>query len=203
MSNQPSIALIVLAAGASNRLGVPKQLLEWQGKPLLQHALDSVGDLPFNLKLLVLGAYAEDVGKTINANNFQVAINVNWEEGMGSSIRLGLEQSLSLNPNVDGLLFMVSDQPYIANEILWQIIDSFDSGSDIVVCRYGETIGVPALIGKDYFDELMQLRGDRGAKSIFNKYLNKVKTVDFESGSIDVDTPEDVEKLMQENGHND
>lgn len=91
--------VIILAAGSSSRLGYPKQLVKFKGKPLLQHSIDVVGSLNFDTKILVLGAKAAEIEKQLDLKNFSVVYNDNWEEGMSTSIKLGFLKLLSLTKN--------------------------------------------------------------------------------------------------------
>ena len=112
MSAEENIAVVVLAAGGSSRLGRPKQLVEFNGKPLLDHALDKVDLLGFQTKILVLGAKREEIMDKIDSNGFKVVVNTHWEQGMASSIKVGLEAAMAEEEGLDHVLFLVSDQPF-------------------------------------------------------------------------------------------
>lgn len=187
---------MLLAAGESSRLGQPKQLISFKGKSLLQHTVDVAMQTTCNPKVLVLGSSAADMRKSVNTNQFTVCLNERWKDGMSSSIQAGLEQALKSNPGIDGVLFLVSDQPFVHDGLLRKILDTFNGKDQIVACSYKDAVGVPALIGSDYFDELMNLNGDRGAKVLMNKYQNKVKLVSFEKGWMDIDTQKQYQELL-------
>lgn len=190
------IGVVVLAAGASSRLGKPKQLLEFQGKPLLQHVLDQIRPVSFASYVLVLGAGAGGIRNAIDPGNFDVAINENWTEGIAGSIRKGVEHSLAAHPDLDHLLFLLSDQPFVSNQLIRDLAHThMQSGKKITACRYGGTTGVPAIFSKSVFPDLLSLRGDRGANRLIKQYRDEVAVVPFELGSIDVDTPEDYREL--------
>ena len=112
MSAEENIAVVVLAAGGSTRLGRPKQLVEFNGKHLLDHALDKVDLLGFQTKILVLGAKREEIMDKIDSNGFKVVVNTHWEQGMASSIKVGLEAAMA---EEEGL-----DQIFIAAGLQWR-----------------------------------------------------------------------------------
>ncbi|GAB4243223.1 MAG: nucleotidyltransferase family protein [Ekhidna sp.] len=202
--NNKSIGLIVLAAGESNRLGKPKQLIRFRGKALLQHVLDESSKLQVSPKVLVLGAHSAAIQNEINADGYEVLKNENWREGMGSSLHAAMEHVLRSNQSLGGILILVSDQPFVSTELLQDMIHSFSGGSDIIACQYKDNLGVPALFGQDYCDELLKITGDRGAKSVIRKFSDRVKPITFEEGILDIDTKEDIAYLekIEQDGRN-
>lgn len=189
-------AVIILAAGASSRLGFPKQLVEWNGKPLLQGILEEMAQLQVEQKLLVLGAHHEQIRNEIHTADFQIVYNANWKEGMSSSIRIGLQTALSLYPYLDHVLFLLSDQPYVDKELVKEILQaSKKSSKSIIACVYKNTIGVPALFSKQHFLALLSLTGDRGAGAYIKKHKDDIQQIEFELGIVDIDTPEDLKRL--------
>jgi len=196
MAQANNIGVIILAAGSSTRLGEPKQLLKFNGKSLLQNAVDAATNSNANTVIEVLGANAEQVSKQINKSKIHTIINTGWEEGMASSVRTGLNELLFISPGTDAVILMVCDQPYISSDLLNDLINThLHSGKPIVTCSYGEAIGPPALFHKFLFDELMQLKGDVGARKIIQQHKDQVATVLFTKGKIDIDTNEDYEIL--------
>ena len=186
--------IVVLAAGASTRLGKPKQLLPYQGKSLLQHVVDAAVNSKANPVIVVLGANADLVSTEIDKIKVHVIENSEWEEGMASSIRTGLNTLLKISPVVDAVIFMVCDQPFVSAVVLDDLITTYlKTGKPIVTCNYGEAIGSPTLFHKSLFAELMQLKGDAGARKIIQTHNDEVATVLFVKGNIDIDTKEDYE----------
>ena len=190
MKSADHIGVVVLAAGASSRLGEPKQLAPFRGKPLLQHVLDQARRLPFAASVLVLGASADRIRKAIDFGGFFVAFNENWEEGIAGSIRKGLDDSLTIRPELEHVLFLLSDQPLVSGELLLDLAAAhLQKGKKITACRYGDTVGVPSIFSKSLLPELLLLEGDRGAGSLIKQYPDDLTAVPFEPASIDVDTP--------------
>jgi len=191
-----SCGIVILAAGASTRLGKPKQLLQYHGKTLLNHAVNEAINAKADAVVVILGKNADLFKNEIDNEKVRVAINKNWEEGMASSVRLGLDTLLKIKPYMDAVIFMVCDQPYISSLILNELITAQQKTTkQIVTCNYGETIGPPALFHKKYFRELAKLKGDVGARNIIQQNMNDVTTILFPEGKIDIDSEEDYEAL--------
>lgn len=186
---------MILAAGSSSRLGKPKQLVEFKSLPLLQNVLNIAEKLSFDTKILVLGANSERIKDQIEIGNFEVVYNEEWEEGMASSIRKGIQYS---KKDLDHMMILVSDQPLISSENLEKLIEKqLESKAEATFSEYDGNIGVPAIFSKAIFSELAALKGDQGAKKLIVDEKLRFETVKFEGGNFDVDTKEDVEKLKE------
>ena len=191
-----SCGIVILAAGASTRLGKPKQLLQYRGKTLLAHAINEAVNSNADAIVVILGKNADQFKKEIDDRKVRVAVNSSWEEGMASSLRLGLGTLLNDKPYIDAVIFMVCDQPHVLSSILNElIITQQKTTKQIVTCNYGDSIGPPALFHKKYFKDLMKLSGDTGARKIVQENMNDMTTILFPEGEIDIDTEEDYEKL--------
>ena len=196
------IGLVILAAGASKRMGTPKQLLTYKGKSLIRHsALVALGSLASQC-VAILGANAESIlpeiaHLTINQKLLKVVHNADWEEGMASSIRLGIETLANEKGKLEAVIFMLCDQPFVDSEIINELIATFRKTKDsIVACTYqSDTIGVPALFAKEVFPALLDLRGDAGARKIIQKFADRLTTISFPQGDMDIDTPEAYQNL--------
>jgi molybdenum cofactor cytidylyltransferase len=172
------VTAIILAAGGSSRLGVAKQLLPFRGRTLLQHAIETARAACEQVRVVVNPALRDA------APGVDVAVNEEWEEGMASSIRRGLE-------GVGGdVLLMVCDQPFVTSEHLRALIAA---GAPIAATGYRGIAGVPAFFAEPLLDELRGLRGDHGARRVIEKH--GAVTIRFEAAAFDVDTPADVQKL--------
>lgn len=197
MSADANIAVVVLAAGGSTRLGRPKQLVQFKGETLLEHTLKQVNMLGFQRKVLVLGSRHEEILGKIDANGYQVVVNSDWEQGMASSIKLGLKAT-SAAEALDHALFLVSDQPFLEHTNLIKLVHAqLTKNPKATYSKYGDSIGVPAIFSKEAFPLLMQLEGDEGAKKLIHLKDFDYGTEVFSKGGFDVDTEEDVQQLKQ------
>ena len=188
--------IVILAGGASTRLGKPKQLLQYHGKTLLNHAVNEAVNAKADAVVVILGKNADLFQNEINKEKVRIVKNKDWEEGMASSVRLGLDTLLTIKPYMDAVIFMVCDQPHISSSLLNDLITTQQKTTkQIVTCNYGDSIGPPALFHKKYFRELAKLKGDVGARNIIQQNMNDVATVLFPEGKIDIDTEEDYEAL--------
>ena len=178
-------------------MGRPKQLLPYNGKSLLEHAVDTANDADANPVIVVLGANAKLLEKEIDEKKVHIADNQEWKEGMASSVRCGITTLLHIAPTVDGVIIMVCDQPFVSTSLLNDLIAvQKNTGKPIVSSQYENAIGPPALFHKSIFPELMKLKGDAGARKIMEQRNNDVATVLFKQGDIDIDTEADYQSLQ-------
>jgi molybdenum cofactor cytidylyltransferase len=187
--------IIILAAGASLRFGGIKQLSPYRERSFIRHAvLEAVGTEKNTI--VVLGANFDLVNREISALDATIVFNDEWEEGMSSSIRCGLNALLQKEPGVDAALFMVCDQPFVSSDLLKELMAKYDeTGKPIVASAYQGSIGTPALFAKSFFPALGTLEGNTGAKKIIMENMGSLAIVPFSMGHIDIDTKEDYEKL--------
>lgn len=190
--------IVILAAGASARLGEPKQELLYKGETLLQHAINAA--IATNCKPVVVVLGAETALHLPEQANESITTvdNPDWEEGMSSSIRRGLSALLASAPQVEGVILMVCDQPFVEASLLNSLIHTKNAtGKGIVACQYKDTLGTPVLFSKAYFDELLYLRGKEGAKKLLFRHSEDVADIPFALGAVDIDTPEDYALLKR------
>lgn len=186
------ITSVILAAGASSRMGQPKQLLAYQGTTLLGHVCKAAMQSNCDDCLVVLGAHYDAIAKELSHFQLKILRNLSWKEGMASSIRTALDYICSLRQPPDGVLLLTADQISISNGIVNEMIDEFTrSPESIVACRYGQESGIPALFPSSLFNELISLKGKKGAKSILQIHSDRIIEVPFPGGADDIDTPED------------
>ena len=189
-------AVVILAAGASERLGEPKQLLVYKGSSLLKRAVAEAVKSNAEKVIVVLGAKADIMRKELNENEVHIVINSEWEEGMASSIRSGINTLLEISASAEAAILMPCDQPYVSASLLNELISKQEeTGKRIIACDYGEALGPPSLFHRDLFSELLMLEGDAGAKKIVQNHGDDVATVLFTKGSVDIDTAEDYQRL--------
>lgn len=192
--------IIVLAAGASIRLGRPKQLLPYAGKVLLQHAIDEAVATAAGPVWVVLGAHAEHIAAAVDFSDVRVVQNPDWASGMGSGIRAGMNAVIEAYPGAERVLIMLCDQPFADRRLLQAMIAAGDVQSGhIIAAAYRDTVGVPALFPQAYFDTLRSLTAEEGAKKLIARHLDAVLQIPFPEGTIDVDTEEDYASLLSDN----
>ncbi|MGZ3755920.1 MAG: nucleotidyltransferase family protein [Mucilaginibacter sp.] len=190
--------VIILAAGASSRLGQPKQNLVFQGKTLLQRAIENAITSVCETVVVVLGGNAGAIQPVIANQPVSVIFNPDWQKGMASSIRCGLVELQRISPTVSSALLMLCDQPFADAKVLNQLVlEKTNSDMLIVASSYSGTTGTPALFDKSLFPELLALTGQEGAKKLLAKHTDKALAVPFASGAIDIDTMADYERLIQ------
>lgn len=190
-----NIAIIILAAGSSSRLGRPKQLLKFNGNTLLQNSITTALKTSKNVNV-VLGANEKLIRPTISTFPIDIILNKNWKEGMSSSIRAGM--SFLENKNYHAVLIMLCDQPYVDEFLLEKMIATFRKNeSPIVAAKYEGKIGVPAIFDVSFFSKLKILKGQKGAKALIISNLGKTEKLVFEKGKIDIDTEEDWRNFNQ------
>jgi molybdenum cofactor cytidylyltransferase len=146
-----------------------------------------------------LGANEGEIRPNISDQQVNIVYNPDWQEGMASSIRLGIAQLMYLEPLITSAILMLCDQPFVDPLLLYQLTErKTENDTGIIACEYKNTLGVPALFDKKYFVKLMKLTGSEGAKTIINAYPDDVMSVPFGLGAIDIDTIDDFERLNRE-----
>ena len=192
------IGSIVLAAGNSSRLGQPKQALLYQQKSLLQHVVDEVRAAALAPVVVVTGAL-QTLAIDLTTAGVTRVDNDQWAEGMASSIRVGLTELLRQQPDADGIIMAVCDQPFISAKLFRQLIhQQKETQKEIVACAYADTLGTPVLFGRQHFADLLCLKGQEGAKKLLQLYRAEVAVVPFPLGYLDIDTPEDYRRLLND-----
>ena len=194
------VALLLLAAGASTRMGRPKQLLPYHGRTLLRRAAETAvasGCMPI---ILVTGALHEALVAEVAGLPIQAIHNADWETGMASSIRAGLAALANARPTA--VLIMLSDQPLVTPELLRELMARQQlTQAPIVAAAYGDTLGVPAVFDQSVLPDLLALEGAQGANRLIAGRGAAVQRVPFPAGLFDVDTPEQYAALLETQPH--
>jgi CTP:molybdopterin cytidylyltransferase MocA len=177
-------AAVVLAAGASVRLGEPKQLVRLAGETLLQRAIRTAHKAGCAPVVVVLGADALQIRALTDLSDAVVAINDEWSEGMASSIRVGMQMLESVANQTAGVVLMTCDQPAVTSEHLLALMER----GETTASHYAGRNGVPAYLPSTEFAQLMELRGDAGARDL----LCEAEAVELAGGELDIDTAEDL-----------
>jgi molybdenum cofactor cytidylyltransferase len=193
-----STCVVILAGGQSKRLGSPKQLLQVEGTTLLERTISAAQELGDGPVVVVLGAHAELILPEVRQAGIEVILNTDWQEGMASSLRAGIRHVEARHPQIDGILFLVCDQPFLQADLLQRLIN-LQASADLPVaaCRYGDRLGTPALFHQSVFSLLLDLKGDTGARKLLEGMADQVAVLDFEKGIYDIDTREDYERLLK------
>jgi molybdenum cofactor cytidylyltransferase len=183
------VAAVVLAAGASTRLGELKQLAFLGEETLLERAVRVAREAGCSPVVVVLGAEHAQVLGNSRLGDVVPVINDDWNEGMASSIRLGMRTLGSVAKDAKGAVLMTCDQPAVTREHLHVLMTS----DEVMASFYAGRRGVPAYFPADRFPELMALRGDAGARDL----LRSARCEELAGGELDVDTAEDLEQARQ------
>ncbi|MHC5744313.1 MAG: nucleotidyltransferase family protein [Nostoc sp.] len=196
-NEKSTIAIMILAAGASTRMGTPKQLLLYQGRSFLKYITEIAIASVCQPVVVILGANAEQIHPQIKQLPVKVVNNLDWACGMSTSIKNGIELLNNLPQKIEAVVITLCDQPFVSPQIINQLVDTYYSTKKpIIACEYGNTLGVPALFSQTFFSELATLKETSGAKKVINNNLNEVFSIPFPLGDIDIDTPKDYEQLL-------
>lgn len=191
--------IIILAAGNSSRLGQPKQLLPFKNTTLLKNTIAEASLVPNSTIIVVTGSNHELIEKELQTSKLKITFNPNWESGMSSSIVAGLNELQLSHPDIKNTILTVCDQPFVTSSVFGNLVNEYHkTGKGIIASSYSETLGTPVLFDKKYFNQLLELKGQEGAKKIISKFLDDTVSIPFEKGNIDIDTEEDYNKLMSE-----
>ncbi|NBC07818.1 MAG: NTP transferase domain-containing protein [Bacteroidetes bacterium] len=186
------IPLVILAAGASTRMGQAKQLLQADGELLLHRIIRIGQEAGFAPLVVVTGARQQAIAPHLDGLPVQQAYNPDWATGMGSSVSVGLMAALGLLPGAPAVGFVLTDQPYVSAALLRgmkaRLLDTEAAG---IAAAYQQTLGVPAIFRSALYPELRQLSGQKGAKPLLRKYADELIAYPFPQGHIDLDTPAD------------
>jgi len=191
-----SIGVILLAAGSSSRMGQSKQLLIIDGQPLLRRTVKMALESDPDNFVVVLGSNSKEHQNVIGDLPVKIIYNEDWQMGIGNSIKKGLATLLELNPETQGVVVLVCDQPLLTAAHIKNLIQTFKNFTfPITASAYADTIGVPALFDKSLFKTLSNLSDSHGAKSVIRNFSAETKSISFPNGAIDLDTPDDLLKL--------
>ena len=192
-----SIPAIILAAGASRRLGQPKQLVRYKGETLIERAIRIAAESGTSPVIVVLGANREQIGSAIDFDSATAIFNPHWEQGIASSIHAGLEAIERLTPASIGILILPCDQLRLTADHLRALLSAFaaQAESSISASTYAGALGIPAVFPRAAFPELLALRGDKGARALLLNPPCPVFEIPFDGGEIDIDEPADLDLL--------
>jgi molybdenum cofactor cytidylyltransferase len=190
------LAAVILSGGASRRMGAPKALIPYQGRPFLEHLLEVTQHPKISTRRVVLGAHAEPIAKEVHLNADEIVINDEWEKGQLSSIRAALR---SLPSGLDGMLLLLIDHPLISATLVGELIDAFySSGKLIALPRYEGRRGHPIIFGSALFAELLQAPLEIGARHVVWQHQDQIETVQTnEEGCVlNLNDPDTLQKHL-------
>jgi CTP:molybdopterin cytidylyltransferase MocA len=194
------IGAIILAAGASSRLGQPKQLLVHGTETMIGRVIRLANEAGASPVIAVLGAHHERIAQAVPIDGACGAIpviNDRWEEGIATSIHAGLRALDLVAPENAGAMILGCDQPRLTADHLRALIVAFSEQVEpaIAASAYAGTVGIPAVFPREVFAELRMLRGDKGARVLLMKPQCPLVAVEFPGGEIDIDVPADLAQL--------
>ena len=194
------VAAIVIAAGASRRLGQPKQLLMQGGETLLARAIRLASEAGAAPVIVVLGAHHDHILAAIPFSGLNTAIpviNGEWEQGIATSIHAALGALDDAAPEASGALILGCDQPRLTAEHLRALLDAFaaQAAPGMVASAYAGILGIPAVFPRAAFADLLALSGDKGARALLMKPTCPLIALPFPGGEVDIDLPADLEQL--------
>lgn len=189
------LTAILLAAGGSSRYGRCKQLVEIDGSSLVRLAVNRLLTLfPADRVTVVVGANSDAVTRAVGDLTVKTVHNANWQQGLASSLKTGLN---NVGPDSRAVLITLCDQALVSEECLRRLIDRWlTDPSEIVASGYADTVGTPAIIPAEFYPQMQALEGDTGAKSILKNNAGRVKTLSVPEAEFDIDMPADLEKLQ-------
>jgi molybdenum cofactor cytidylyltransferase len=188
------VAGVVLAAGASRRLGVAKQTLAWQGRPLVWHAARAALEAGLSPVVVVTGAAAAEVRPALAEEPVRLVENAEWQSGQASSVRAGLA---AVRGETEAVVFLLADTPFVDAPLVRALVaEHCRSLAPIVAPRVADRWANPVLFDRVAYPDLAQLEGDQGGRVLFDRF--GVKGIEWDPAVLfDVDTPEDLRRLSE------
>lgn len=192
---QKRVTAVVLAAGRATRFSGPKLLAPVPDRPLIRTTVEKLVGL-VDAVVVVLGHESDAVVVALGDAPVRTVINPEYEDGLGTSVAAGVS---SLRADDDGVMIALGDQP-IPVEVLARLLAVYREGNaSIVAPVYDGVLGNPVVFDRQFFGELKQLQGDRGARALVEANRDQLVTIDFAfAPPIDVDTAEDYGLLMRQ-----
>ncbi len=189
----PGLSILIPAAGASDRLGRPKQLVEYRGVTLIQRTVDKAFAIGPGEVIVVTGCQANAVQQAVQQTGVRWVLHPNWSEGMGTSIAAGAAR---VSPQSTGLMVLFCDQWRVGKEDLKSLIKIWESEPDRIVCARAEGRNMPPVIFPSrYVKQLQALNGRRGAHALLTDHASRITSVSLKNAAFDLDTMKDLADL--------
>jgi len=192
------LAAVILSGGASSRMGSPKTLLPYQGRPLLEHLLEITVRPEIGARKVVLGADADSIAKVIPLKANEIVINPDWEKGQLSSIQAAVRK---IPAGTDGMLLFLIDHPLISSALVGELIAQFyKSKKPIVLPVYEGRRGHPVIFSASLYDELLRAPLDTGARAVVWAHKDDVEEVrtNEEGCVLNLNDPETLNRAIGE-----
>jgi molybdenum cofactor cytidylyltransferase len=192
------LAAVILSGGASSRMGSPKALLPFQGRPFLEHLLEVTAHREIGVRRVVLGAHAEPIAKAIDLKSDEIVINADWEKGQLSSIQAALR---SLPPGTDGIVLCLIDHPLISSALVQDLIEQFHkTKKPIVLPLYEGRRGHPVIFSAALYDELLRAPLETGARAVVWAHQTEIEEVrtNEEGCVLNLNDPETLNSALRE-----
>ena len=190
------VAALVLAAGASTRMGRPKQLLDWDGRPLVHIAAEVALAARLDPLLVVVGGAQAQVAEALDGLPLRIIANPEYAAGQSTSLRAGIA---ALGQDADAVVVLLGDQPFVTAAIVQQLVAEWHASAAMIVApTYAGQRGNPVLFARAIFPELLAVQGDQGARAVLAADRARLRLVAFDDPRplADIDTPEDYERLL-------
>lgn len=194
---EPTVG-IILAGGGSSRLGQPKMLLPWRGKPLIRYPVEAAVDAGLSEVIVVVGAVVEPIVSALEGLPVRCIQNPRWQEGQSTSLQAGLAD---LEQNITSAIFLLGDQPFVSGGLIQGLVDLHrETLAPIVAPRVGGRRANPVLFDSVTFKDILALRGDIGGRELFARHPAVYLDWEDESILFDVDTDDDYRYLLSSEG---
>ncbi|WP_242121527.1 nucleotidyltransferase family protein [Aestuariivivens sediminicola] len=192
-----NVVLVILAAGASKRMGTPKQLLNWGKDTLIGHVITQALKTEATEVIVVLGSNFNVIHHRIKHFPVTILNNTNWHSGLGESIAFVSRHIMGKSTLPDGILITLADQPLVNWEYLNEMISTYSSVKHPIIATSYQKFqyGVPVLFSASYLKQLIQLNSDFGAKTLISKNEHDIWYLKPEFNNTDLDTMEDYKAL--------
>ncbi len=190
---------VILAAGASRRMGEPKQLLRVGGRPLLELAVGAACEAKLDDVVVVLGAHADEISRGVAFGRARIIVNPDHEQGMSTSLRLGIT---SLGPEIERAVVILGDQPDVSASLIDRLLEAQAlSGLPAAALSFDGLLHPPMVLAREMWAGLDELRGDVGLRAVVRAHPELVAALPADQPGghpIDIDTREDFEQLTRD-----